>query len=102
MAMVPKEFLMFITVYSVVVTGSELLGRQSTCHFQIIYCSCKEMFGVDLIVTVEKCVYDLKEGNAKSVCSRETVMEKCSKGELSKLWDLFSCNLPFIRIPRRP
>lgn len=74
---------MFITVYSVVVTGSELLGHQSTCHFQIIYCSCKEMFGVDLIVTVEKCVYDLKEGNAKSVCSRETVMEKCSKDTFS-------------------
>lgn len=83
MAMVPKEFLMFITVYSVVVTGSELLGHQSTCHFQIIYCSCKEMFGVDLIVTVEKCVYDLKEGDEKSVCSRETVMEKCSKGTFS-------------------
>ena len=84
MAMVPKEFLMFITVYSVVVAGSELLGHQSACHFQIIYCSCKEMYGVDLIVTVEKCVYDLKEGDAKSVCSRETVVEKCSIGELSK------------------
>ena len=84
MAMVPKEFLMFITVYSVVVAGSELLGHQSTCHFQIIYCSCKEMYGVDLTVTVEKCIYDVKEGDAKSVCSRETVMEKCSKGELSK------------------
>ena len=83
--MVPKDFLTFITVYSVVFTSSELLGHQSTCHFQIIHCSCKEMYGVDLIVTVEKCVYDLKEGDAKSVCSSETVMEKCRKGgELSK------------------
>ena len=66
------------------------------------------MYGVDLIVTVEKCVYDLKEGDAKSVCSSETVMEKCRKGgELSKFflcwrWALFSSNLPFIRKPRRP
>ena len=85
--MVPKEFLMFITVYSVVVAGSaELLGHQSTCHFLIIHCSCKEMYGVDLILTVEKCVYDLKEGDAKSVCSRKTVMEKCRKGKLSKFF----------------